>query len=97
MSTCRFTLKRKRCKQPIDRYGFCGFHLWYHALTIKGVKFRLDDYYHRKVLEGTVTPTWGELSESEAHALFDRPHNDGRRLDDWAPTPRWRGDQEGSE
>jgi hypothetical protein len=43
-----------------------------------------DQYYERKVVLGEITPTWDELSRSEAEAVLNgRYRGDGRRLDQW--------------
>jgi hypothetical protein len=43
-----------------------------------------DEYYERKVVKGEITPTWDELTQSEAETILNgRYRGDGRRLDQW--------------
>jgi len=44
--------------------------------------FRHDEYYHRKVVAGLISPSHDVLGKTEVDALFKgRTRNDGRRTD----------------
>jgi hypothetical protein len=52
----------------------------------------IDPYYHRKVIQGLLVPTFETLDRSALRALWGgRVRADGRRLDSWVvddPTGR---------
>lgn len=69
-----------RCQQnTTHESGLCSAHLNWH---LRGST--PDPYYHRKVVEAKVQPTWDWMSDAEAHALLNgRYRGDGRRIDQW--------------
>ena len=79
--SCKFLSKWGRCQQRASSGGLCRFH---HRAR-KDPEFRFDDYYHRKIILGETTSTWGFLSDTQAAALLGgvKRKQDGRRLDHW--------------
>lgn len=76
---CHFESEWGRCKQPTDR-DLC----YYHARVVDEPGFKIDRYYHRKVVLGLVDLTDNYIDRSQMQALFGgRPRGDGRELDEW--------------
>lgn len=72
---CEFLSPWGRCVQPAVG-ELCHYH--------QEGPDRHDPYYHRKVVEGLVTPTLGWMGAGEERALLSgRRRGDGRRLDAW--------------
>lgn len=43
-----------------------------------------DRYYEQKLVQGSITPTWDYMTDTEANAVVNgRYRGDGRRLDQW--------------
>lgn len=75
---CTFLSEWGRCQQTARIDGHC----YYHNQSIVDPVFRLDGFYHRKIVLGLLEPTAEVLTSTEIDTLFrGRPRNDGRRLD----------------
>lgn len=79
MNYCETITPWGRCVQPKHgAYNYCYYHL---AQSVRDYNNN-DDYYHKKIATGLLSPTGHYLSSSEIDAMFaGRPRNDGRRLD----------------
>ena len=60
--------------------GYCSFH---RNMLSHGSSFRVDRYYHRKVVKALLEPADVYLSRVELEAMFGgrRPKHDGRPTD----------------
>jgi hypothetical protein len=72
------------CRQPLFEEGLCRYH-WHLAVSIdSGDRPTVDPYYHRKVLAGLLSPSWG-ISDAQHRAVLEttEPKSDGRPSDAW--------------
>ncbi len=77
-SSCQFISKWGRCAQRQQSEKLCSYH-WNSTML---EDFRHDEYYHRKVVAGLISPSHDVLGKTEVDALFKgRTRNDGRRTD----------------
>lgn len=80
MASCRKRTRWGQCRQECQGNSkWCSAHRYWSEKKVTP-----DAYYERKIVEGTATPTWDWMSDTEAHALLNgRQRGDGRRLDQY--------------
>lgn len=75
--TCGEVTEFGSCIQKVG--GTCPFHRAYQEDG-----FRVDRYYHEKIVRGLLIPTGVYLSSVELDTMFDgRRRFDGRRVDQY--------------
>lgn len=83
--TCNFVGQGGRCKQHPTSYStLCRYHYAAAIRDAAGLEFRHDRYYHLKIVQGLIKPTWGAFTLAQDRAMFDvRAHRDGRPSDQY--------------
>ncbi|MEM9605857.1 MAG: hypothetical protein AAGA99_00435 [Actinomycetota bacterium] len=80
---CQFITKWGRCCQPASGMMVAGLNLCRYHLNRIQDDWPHDEYYHRKIAEGLLEPTWSYLNPTELDVLMGQrlPRYDGRRTD----------------